>query len=506
MERKDYLIIENVHKSFYGVEILKGVNLSVAAGEVHGLLGGNGAGKSTLMNVLGGLYSKDSGRILIDGQEVEMTGSKSAERAGIGFIHQELKLFDLRSVAENIMISNLPTKGVFRLVDDKRKNETAKKWLSTVGLNVDPATRLGELSIAEQQQVEIAKALSLAAKILIFDEPTSSLTNRETEILFEIINKLKAEGACIIYISHKSDEIFRICDRVTVLRNGENVGTLDTSIATNDELVNLIIGRKLDQYFPELPLAPGREAPKVLEVKDLVNKKLAGISFDVRKGEILGLFGLVGAGRSETARAIFGLDYIASGEIWLEGKRVKITSPGKAMKSGLSFLTENRREEGLIMKMDIKNNLTFPILQRITVPALGYVKRRKELGMVRAAFQKFLIKATGPKQRVSTLSGGNQQKVVLSKWFMTDSNVLILDEPTRGVDVGAKAEIYELIVEMVKKGLSVIMISCEEAEILGMCHRILVMRDGKIIGEFDHQEATQEKLVGLCMEGKKVAV
>ncbi len=506
MEKNDYLVIENIHKSFYGVEVLKGVNFSVASGEVHGLLGGNGAGKSTLMNVLGGLYAKDAGRILIGGKEVEITDSKAAEQAGIGFIHQELKLFDLRSVAENIMISNLPTRGMFRLVDDRKKNEEAKKWLEVVGLKVEPATRLGELSIAEQQQVEIAKALSLNAKILIFDEPTSSLTNRETKILFGIINKLKAEGACIIYISHKSDEIFQICDRVTVLRNGENVGTLDTGTATNDELVSLIIGRKLEQYFPELPAAPGPEAVKVLEVKNLVNKKLAGVSFDVRKGEILGLFGLVGAGRSETARAIFGLDYIASGEIWLDGKQVKITSPRKAMKSGLSFLTENRREEGLIMKMDIKNNLTFPILKRITVPGLGYVKRRKELGLVKDAFQKFLIKATGPKQRVSTLSGGNQQKVVLSKWFMTDSNVLILDEPTRGVDVGAKVEIYELIVEMVAKGLSVIMISCEESEILGMCHRILVMRDGKVLGEFDHDEVTQAKLVALCLEGKKVAV
>ena len=278
------------------------------------------------------------------------------------------------------MISNLPVKGPFRLIDDKKKNEMAKKYLDEVGLNVEPTTRLGELSIAEQQQVEIAKALSLDAKILIFDEPTSSLTNRETRILFEIIRKLKAGGACIIYISHKSDEIFEICDKVTVLRNGENVGTLDTKAATNDELVSLIIGRKLEQYFPQLPPAPGEDAPKVLEVKDLVNRKLAGVSFSLRKGEILGL----------------------------------------------------------------------------------------------------------------------------SKWFMTESKVLILDEPTRGVDVGAKAEIYELITEMVSKGLSVIMISCEESEMLGMCHRILVMRDGEIIGEFNREDATQEKLVGLCMGGKTV--
>ena len=504
MANMDYLIIEDIHKSFYGVEVLKGVSFSAASGEVHGLLGGNGAGKSTLMNVLGGLYTKDSGRICINGQEVQIHDTKAAERAGIAFIHQELKLFDLRSVAENIMISNLPVKGPFRLIDDKKKNEMAKKYLDEVGLNVEPTTRLGELSIAEQQQVEIAKALSLDAKILIFDEPTSSLTNRETRILFEIIRKLKAGGACIIYISHKSDEIFEICDKVTVLRNGENVGTLDTKAATNDELVSLIIGRKLEQYFPQLPPAPGEDAPKVLEVKDLVNRKLAGVSFSLRKGEILGLFGLVGAGRSETARAIFGLDYLASGEIYIEGNKVKLGSPHRAMKNGISFLTENRREEGLVLKMDIRRNLTFPILDRISVPGAGYVRRKKEMGLVKDAFSRFLIKATGPEQRSGTLSGGNQQKVVLSKWFMTESKVLILDEPTRGVDVGAKAEIYELITEMVSKGLSVIMISCEESEMLGMCHRILVMRDGEIIGEFNREDATQEKLVGLCMGGKTV--
>lgn len=502
MEKTDYLVLEDIRKSFFGVEILKGVSFSAAAGEVHGLLGGNGAGKSTLMNILGGIYSKDSGRILINGQEVQISNTKVAEQAGIAFIHQELKLFNLRSVAENIMISNLPTKKPFGLVDDRKKNEIAKRYLEEVGLNVEPTTQLGNLSIAEQQQVEIAKALSLNARIIIFDEPTSSLTNRETKILFSIIRKLKDGGACIIYISHKSDEIFEICDKVTVLRNGENVGTLDTKTATNDELVNLIIGRKLEQYFPDLPPAPGPDADLVMEVRDLNNKKLSHVSFGLRKGEILGLFGLVGAGRSETARAIFGMDYLASGEIYMEGNKVKITSPRKAMKHGISFLTENRREEGLILKTDIRRNLTFPILDRISVPGVGYVRRGKENQLVKDAFQQFLIKATGPEQRVSTLSGGNQQKVVLSKWFMTNSKVLILDEPTRGVDVGAKAEIYQLIVKMVAQGLSVILISCEESEMLGMCHRILVMRDGQIIGDFNREDATQEKLVGLCIGGK----
>jgi len=504
MEQKDYLVIEDIHKSFYGVEVLKGVSFSAAAGEVHGLLGGNGAGKSTLMNILGGIYTKDSGRIFIDGKEVNITDSKAAEQAGIAFIHQELKLFGLRSVAENIMISNLPTKGPLHFVDDKKKNEIAKRYLDEVGLQVSPATRLDELSIAEQQQVEIAKALSLQAKVLIFDEPTSSLTSRETNILFDIIRRLKANGACIIFISHKSDEIFEICDKVSVLRNGENVGTRDTACTTNDELVNLIIGRKLDQYFPELPPAPGPEAEIVLEAKGLVSKKLNGVSFSLRKGEILGLFGLMGAGRSETARAIFGLDHLFAGEIYMEGGQVKISSPRKAMKCGISFLTENRREEGLVLNADIRKNLTFPILSRVSVPVIGCIRPRTEMGLVKEAFKRFLIKATGPEQRAATLSGGNQQKVVLSKWFMTESKVLILDEPTRGVDIGAKAEIYQLITEMVEKGLSVILISCEEAEMMGMCHRILVMRDGEIIGEFKRDETTQEELVGLCIGGKAV--
>lgn len=499
----EYLVIKDVCKSFFGVPILKNVSFTAGAGEIHGLLGGNGAGKSTLMNILGGIYTKDSGDIFIDGKEVEIGNARVAEHLGIGFIHQELKLFDLRSIGENIMISKLPTKGPFKFVDDKKKNAMAKQYLDMVGLDVSPASRLGELSIAEQQQVEIAKALSLNARILIFDEPTSSLTDRETKILFGIIRKLKADGACIIYISHKFDEIFQICDKVTVLRNGENVGTLDTTNTTNDELVGLVIGRKLDQYFPELPPAPGPDAETVLEVKNLINKKLRGVSFQLKKGEILGLFGLVGAGRSETARAIFGLDYLASGEIYIQGQQVKISSPTRAMKERISFLTENRREEGLILKHDIKRNLTLPIIGRISVPGIGLVKFKKEREVVRDAFNRFLIKATGPQQRAGTLSGGNQQKVVLSKWFMTDSNVLILDEPTRGVDVGAKAEIYELIVEMVEKGLSVILISCEEPEIMGMCHRMLVMSDGRIIGEFKKGEATQEKLIGLCMGGGK---
>lgn len=502
MSEKDYLVIQDVKKSFSGVPVLKGVSFSMRQGEVHGLLGGNGAGKSTLMNIIGGLYTKDEGTIYIDGKEADISSPKKAEMLGIGFIHQELKLFDLRSVAENIMMSNIPTKKPLGFVDDKKMQMEAQKWLDMIGLDIKASTPLGDLSIAEQQQVEIAKALSLNARIIIFDEPTSSLTTGETQVLFSIIRKLKEDGACIIYISHKFDEIFDICDRVTVLRDGVVTGTLNTSETNDEELVNLVIGRKLEAYFPELPPAPDENSEVVLEVKDFVNSKLRNVSLQLRKGEILGLFGLVGAGRSELCRAIFGLDYVQSGQLLLHGEKVKISNPKSAIKHSISFLTEDRRKEGLVLKLDIKRNLTLPIINRIKVPAIGLVKFKQENSLVKDAFERFSIKATGPKQRVSRLSGGNQQKVVLSKWFMTNSEVLILDEPTRGVDVGAKAEIYEMIVKRVKEnGLSVILISSEAPEIMGMSHRILAMNAGRIVGEYQHGEATEEELIGKCAGG-----
>lgn len=491
-----YLEIKDIKKSFVGVQVLKGVSFSAYAGEVHGLLGGNGAGKSTLMNILGGLYTKDGGEIIIDGKRKEITNAQKAEDAGIGFVHQELKLFDGRSIAENIFMWKLPTKKPFGFVDDKSINQEAVKWLDEVGLKVAPTTPLGELSIAEQQLVEIAKVLSMNAKIIIFDEPTSSLTVGETKKLFGIIRKLKEEGCCIIYISHKFDEIFEICDKVTVLRDGVVIKTQKTSDTNDAELASAVIGRKLEQYYPALPEAPDNTVEKVLEVQHFTNRKLNNVSMELRKGEIVGIFGLVGAGRSELLRAIYGLDELESGEIIIQGETCKITGPKKAMAKGISFLTENRREEGLVLKMSIKHNLTLPTLKRIKVPVLNTVRFKKENQLVEEAFKKFLIKAEGPNQRSGHLSGGNQQKVVLSKWMMTDSPILMLDEPTRGVDIGAKAEIYDLIVRMIKEtGLSVILVSSEAPEIMGLSHRIYVMRDGKIVAEYKKGEATEEELV-----------
>lgn len=505
MANQPYLLLRDIRKSFSGVPVLKGINFSAEAGEVHGFLGGNGAGKSTLMNILGGIYTKDAGEIFIDGKKVEITSASKADEVGISFVHQELKLFDQRSIAENIMMSRLPGgKGPFGIINDKKKNAEAKKWLDMVGLNVPETMPVGELSIAEQQMVEIAKALSLNAKIIIFDEPTSSLTSGETQNLFKIIRRLKAEGVCIIYISHKFDEIFEICDRVTVLRDGMAIDTLDVARTDSNQLVSLVIGRKLEQYFPHLPPAPGKDAEAVLSVRDFTNSKLKNVSFDLRKGEILGLFGLVGAGRSEVMRGIFGLDYLASGSVEINGTVRKIKSPRMAMRNGISFLTENRREEGLVLKLAIRENLVLPILKRLLVPGIGYVRKGKEKAVVADAFKQFMIRAEGPAQRVSRLSGGNQQKVVLAKWFMTESQILMLDEPTRGVDVGAKAEIYQLIVDAVeKRRMSVILASCEAPEILGICHRILVMRDGEIIAEYAKGEAEEEELLIKCSGGDK---
>lgn len=502
MEQDGYLVMKDIHKSFSSVQVLRGVNLSIRQGEIHGFLGGNGAGKSTLMNILGGLYEKDSGTILMNGEPVKIGNTMQAIQHGISFIHQELKLFSMQSVADNIFMSRLPVKGKgrFGLVDDQEKNRMTKKWLEMVELDVDPKTIVGQLSIAQQQMVEIAKALSYESKIIIFDEPTSSLTSKEAKILFQLIRKLKEAGTCIIFISHKFEEVFELCDRVTVLRDGKDVGTVKISETTTDELVSMVIGVKLEQYYPEI--AAPKSEKKVFEAKNILNRRVKNVSFAVKEGEVLGIFGLVGAGRSELARAIFGLDYMKSGEIYVDGKLTRIKSPLSAMKAGIGFLTEDRREEGLVLGMDINNNVNLPIVDRLSVKGCGWLKKKKMKENTKEAFEQFHIVAKDGSQPVKQLSGGNQQKVVLSKWFMTNPEVFILDEPTRGVDIKAKAEIYEAIAGISKTGRSVILISSEGPELLGVCHRILVMKDGEIAGEFLKEEASEEILVKCAMGGE----
>jgi len=493
-----YLDMQGITKSFPGVQVLKGISLQAKKGEIHALIGGNGAGKSTIMNILGGLLQKDEGTIFIDGAAAEIKTPGDARRFGISFIHQELKLFSYLSIAENICISNLPTRGALKFVDEEEKCRFAQKMLDLVGLNLAPQTKIEDISIAEQQLVEIAKALSGKTEILILDEPTSSLTDKEIHKLFEVMRSLKDRGVCILFISHKLEEIFEICDRVTVLRDGRNVGSEIVREITEDEIVRMMIGKQLDQYFPEKVFSDSNES--VIRVEGLTNRKVKNVSFSVGEGEILGLFGLVGAGRSELARAIFGLDPIAGGKLFLNGKELQLKNCKQAIGSGIAFLTENRRTEGFIPEMGIRENVSMTVLNRLS--RWGVINRRKDHDTVKRAFQDFQIVSSGPEQIVKKLSGGNQQKVVLAKWMASDVRFLILDEPTRGVDVGAKAEIYDLIAAMAKeKKIGVLFISSEAPEILGISHRILVMNFGRITGEFTSREATQEKLLACAMRG-----
>ena len=493
-----YLDMQNIVKSFPGVQVLKGVSFQVARGEIHALLGGNGAGKSTFMNILGGLLQKDGGQIFIDGKPVEIRTPSDAKALGISFIHQELKLFSYLSIAENICISNLPTRGPLRFVDERAKNAFAAQMLSKVGLSLDPQTQLGKLSIAQQQLVEIAKAISTRTEILILDEPTSSLTGQEIQRLFEVMQNLKQQGVCIIFISHKLEEIFASCDRVTILRDGQNVCSRPVEQITEQEIVQQTIGKQIDRYFPKKQ--PPEALEPVLTVRGLSNRKIHQVSFQIHAGEILGLFGLVGAGRSELARALFGLDPICQGELLLGGRQLSIQSCKQAIDSGIAFLTENRRTEGFIPEMGIRQNLSLTILDKLS--RWGVLNRKKDRESAQRAFEHFQIVAAGPEQIVKKLSGGNQQKVVLAKWMATDVRVLILDEPTRGVDVGAKAEIYDLIARMAREQrIAILVISSEAPEILGIAHRILVMHGGRISGEFTAQQATQEKLLACAMKG-----
>lgn len=499
MIKDEYLVMKDICKSFSSVQVLKNVNFSVRKGEVHGFIGGNGAGKSTFMNILGGIYAKDSGEIFIDEKEVHIHNPIDSIKYGVSFIHQELKLFSMQSIADNLFMSRLPTKGFLKFIDDNEKNKQAKKWLDIIELNVDPSSLVEKLSIAQQQMVEIAKALSYESKIIIFDEPTSSLTDKEIHTLFQIINKLKEAGTAIIFITHKFNEIFELCDCVTVIRNGQNIGTVNTCDINMDELAKMVIGVKLEQYYPPIQTLMTKEP--IFEVKSFTNKKLNDISFKLNKGEILGIFGIVGAGRSELARAIFGLDYLHSGELYVKGKKVIIRNSKRAIDEGLGFLTEDRRSDGLLLNIDLNNNINILTIGDVTVPIVGMVINKKCKLRTEKAISGFRIKAKNSRQKVKYLSGGNQQKVVLAKWFLTESDVFIMDEPTRGVDIQTKSEIFDLIAKTSETGKSVILISSEASDMVGVCHRVIVLRDGIIAGEFLRGEASEEQLVKYAMGG-----
>lgn len=486
---KTLVEMTNIVKTFPGVKALDNAQLTLYSGEVLGLLGENGAGKSTLMNVLGGVYKPDSGKITVEGKEVVINSVVEAQALGVAFIHQEIALVPYLSVAENIFLGRERLSA--GMVDKKKMYKEAKQWLDMVGLDVNPATMLCKLSIGRQQMVEIAKACSLNMKLLIMDEPTSSLSENEVKSLFEMIEKLKAQGIGIIYISHKLDEIFTITDRVCVMRDGGYVGTIITKESGRDELVSMMVGRTLDSYYTRTFNKPGQV---MLEAKNICSGiRVKDCSFSVRSGEILGFYGLVGAGRSELVKAAMGLYPRDSGTVYVKGEDVTKLSTMKLQEHGVALVPEDRKKEGLILKNSIAFNMSISVLRKFMNGCRVNYKKEKEI--VDGGIASLAVRTPSRDQRVGNLSGGNQQKVVLAKWLASDPEILILDEPTRGVDVGAKAEIYKIMNELAARGMAIIMISSEMPEIVNMCDRIIVMSEGKITGELDKSEFDQEKIL-----------
>ena len=489
------LHMEGIRKEFPGVVALDGVELTLRRGEVHVLLGENGAGKSTLVKILGGAHGKDAGRIVVDGTEVRIAGPRHSRELGIGIIHQELRLVPALGAAENIFLGREPHRLVRGLVDRRAMLEAARLLLDRLGATFDPAVPVGRLRLAEQQLVEIAKALSLDARILVMDEPTSALTERETATLFGVIRALTARGTAVVYISHRLDEIFEIGDRVTVLRDGRRIATHDLARTDRRELVRLMADRDVEERRPARAVPRGEE---LLRVEGLGRDGvLRDIGFSVHAGEVVGLAGLLGSGRTEVARAVFGLDRPDTGSILVRGRPRRIRSPREAVRAGIGFVSEDRKGEGLVLGLSVRENISLPILRLLS--RFGVVRRRGEREVVARHVRDLRIRTAGEEQRVLDLSGGNQQKVVLAKWLARRVDVLILDEPTRGIDVGAKQEIYHLIDRLVAEGLGVVLISSELPEIVGLSDRVLVMRDGRIAGEFTRAEATQERLLACAV-------
>lgn len=484
------LQMRGIVKAFPGVQALAGVHFDVLPGEVHALIGENGAGKSTLIRILGGVDQPDGGEIILRGQPVSIPTPRRARELGIAIIHQELNQVGPLSVAENLFMGDEPRRGRW-FVDWGAMRARAGALLADLGVRVDPRVRVDLLSIAERQTVEIARALSLKADLLVMDEPTAALTLEEVERLFTIIGDLRARGVSVIYISHRLEEIFRIADRVTVLRDGHYVGTYPVGAIDADRLIQLMVGRTLTEKFPKEPVAPG---PPLLEVRGLsVQGLFRDVSFAVRAGEILGIAGLVGSGKIEVAHAVFGMLPLDGGEVRVEGHRVAIRSPADAIALGIGLVPEDRKTLGLVLGMSIRDNVTLPSIERLS--AAGLVRKDEERALVDGAMRRLDIRARGRDQIVRSLSGGNQQKVVVAKWLQAGAKVLLLCEPTRGIDVGAKVEMYRLMVELAHAGVAVVMISSELPEVLGMSDRILVMHEGRVTAEFAHDEATQEKVM-----------
>ena len=491
------LELRGVCKSFPGVKALDNVQLSLRPGTVHALMGENGAGKSTLMKCLFGIYKMDAGEVYLDGQKIEVNNPDEAMKYGIAMVHQELQPVPARSVAENLYLGRFPTKcGPLKVIDHKKMYEDTAKWLKEVKMDFDPKAQLGSLSIGQMQSVEIAKAVSQQAKVIIFDEPTSSLSDNEVEALFRIMNDLRDKGVAMVYISHKMDEIKRIADDITVMRDGTYVGTWPAAEMTTDQIITKMVGRELTNVYPPRENKPGDEV--VMEVQNLCSihaKSFQNVSFQLHKGEILGFGGLVGAQRTELMEGIFGIRGIASGEIYMHGKKVKIKHPIDAMNAGIGLITEDRRGNGIFGCLSIKDNVGVSIYNKYL--NAGFVLNHKKINeIVTSSIKKLSIKTPSMKEHISNLSGGNQQKVIVARWLANDPDVLIMDEPTRGIDVGAKHEIYEIMCDLAKQGKAIIMISSEMSELLGMSDRICVMCNGKLTGEVkEPEDMTQAKVM-----------
>ncbi len=486
------LRMDGISKSFAGTKALKDVSLTLHRGTVHALMGENGAGKSTLMKILAGILKKDEGHIIYKGQNVQFNSAKEAHENGISMIHQELSALPHMTVQENLFLGRELHLGISPILDWGKMRQQTKLLLDSLGLTLSPDTLMRDLTVSQMQMVEIAKAVSVNAEIIIMDEPTSAITTREVKKLFAIIQKLKNEGRCIIYITHKMDEVFQIADQITIFRDGSYVGTYPASSMDDRQLIRKMVDRELEEIFPAKQQGMG---DVVFEVENLSRKGLfSNVSFQVRKGEILGIAGLMGAGRTEVVESIFGIYPLDQGKIRIRGNPCRIKSPKQAITAGVALITEDRKKTGLVLGMSILDNITLPSTPKLSRGRF-LLQKKKIAGACDEYTHKLRIKMGSPTQAVKSLSGGNQQKVVLAKWLMMKPDILIFDEPTRGIDVGAKAEFYRIITDLAAQGVAIVFISSEMQEILGMCHRIIVMHEGTKTGDLLRAEATQEILL-----------
>lgn len=484
------IALSGITKQFGGVQALRGVDFRLFSGEVHALVGENGAGKSTLVKILAGIHRPDSGVMKMSGEAVELRSPTQAQSLGIAVVQQEPMLFPDLDVAENVFMGRHP-RDRFGRVDWKRMYREVDQLLASLDVTLGSHTPVQGLSVAEQQLVEIAKALSLEARVLILDEPTAALSSHEVEELFAIVRQLRERGVAILFVSHRLEEIFAIADRLTVFRDGTHIITAPVSEMSTDEIIKHMVGRELSNLFPKGEASVGEV---VLEVRHLTRPgAFADVSFQLRQGEILGFAGLVGAGRTEVAQVLFGIERAESGEIWLKGRQVRVRSPRDAMNYGIAYVPEDRHQHGLVMNFSIASNVTLPILKQVS--RLGLVSPRLEHTIAEEYSRQFRVRSTGVEQLVTALSGGNQQKVVLSKWLATHPSVLILDEPTRGIDVGAKAEVHRIVSDLAAGGLAIILISSELPEVLAMADRVMVLHEGHVTGTFTRAEATQERVM-----------